>query len=105
MTDRDRAKAETPVLARVEEPGTLRRANPLVKICRIVRGIEIAKIERKHSRSVGSVDEDVNVACSHLVDDSLDGEDERRLTRDVIDDDQTRAARDFLQDSLDDHVG
>ena len=84
--------------------GALRRADPLVQVAGVVRRADRADVEREHARRVRAVDQRVDAARGQLLHDPLDGEDQRRLAGDVVDEQQPRAVGDFLQHALDDDV-
>jgi hypothetical protein len=104
VADDRRVNAQAPVLAHVQERGALRRADPLVQVACVIRRADRAHVEREQAGGVRSVDERVDSASGQLIDDRRDGEDQRRLAGDVIDEEQARAIGDLLQHALHDHV-
>ena len=93
VRDRPRPDAALPVAPNVEESRSLRRADPLVEVARVVGRAQPVEIERDHPRGMGAVDERVDSPLRQGGDEPLDRQDEGRRARDVTDDERAASAR------------
>jgi hypothetical protein len=90
VADHQRAHALSPVGPDIEEPRTLRRADPLVAVPRVVCGAERPEVERHHAGGVGAVDQRVDTLRRELADEGLDRQDEPCRARHMVDERQPR---------------
>ena len=104
VADHDRVDEPPAVLPDVEERRTLRRAQPLVGVRRVVGRAEAGEVERDHAQGVRPVDQRVDPARLELADEPLDREDEAGRARDVVEEREASARRHGGENRLDDLV-
>ena len=105
VTDDGGMKPGLLVLPRPKEPCAFRGTSPFVQIARVVGRTHFGHVERHHARRMRSIDQRFDSSSLQGAHDPFDGEDQRRMTGDVVDHRQARPRCHCFQDGLEDLVG
>ena len=105
MADDQRVETVLAVAADMEERRALRGADPFVQVAGVVRRSQAVDLDVEHPRRVRAVDEGVHPARRQLGHQLVDGQDEGRGRRDVVEHGQAGPRRDRGQHPFDDVLG
>jgi len=101
VADHQRADARLEVATDMQESGALGSTKPFVAIARVGGGAELMELQRHHARAVRAVHERLDAARGQLTHQAFDGEDQRGLAGDMVEQGEACARRHAGEDGSD----